>query len=120
MDLIFARANYWAYLTLLMMGLYFLMSKRNLVKKIIGLGIVQSSVILFFLTLGYKWGASVPILEHGHYDPAAYVNPLPHVLMLTAIVVGVSTLGVALSLVVMIYRRYGTLEEDVLLERLEE
>ena len=117
-----ARLNYWGYLILLLMGLYLLMSKRNLVKKVIGLAITQSSVILFYLTLGYKWGGTVPILEHhGHHavDPSAYVNPLPHVLMLTAIVVGVATLGVALTLLIMIYRRYETLEEDELLEHLE-
>jgi len=126
MDEILAKYNYWIYILLMMIGLYAMIAKRNLVKKIIGMNIFQTAIILFYISIGAKRGATIPILEHGAghsgapgVDPAAYVNPLPHVLMLTAIVVSVATLGVALSLVLRIYRRYGTLEEDEILERIE-
>ena len=127
MDEILAKYNYWIYILLMMIGLYAMIAKRNLVKKIIGMNIFQTAIILFYISIGAKRGATIPILGHGAghgaaappVDPAAYVNPLPHVLMLTAIVVSVATLGVALSLVLRIYRRYGTLEEDEILERVE-
>jgi multicomponent Na+:H+ antiporter subunit C len=79
------------------------------------MNIMQVAVILFFIALAAKTGATVPIAVHGTHDADAYINPLPHALMLTAIVVGVSTTGVALALLIRIYRRYGTMEEpDVL------
>lgn len=122
--LIISKANYWIYIALMSVGLYAMMIKKNLVKKIIGMNILQTAVILFFVSIGAKRNATLPIVYHGAGDhhPAVhaveYINPLPHVLMLTAIVVAVSTLGVALALVVKIYQQYQTLEEDEILEKL--
>ena len=124
--------NYWAYIGLMMIGFYAMMAKRNLIKKIIGMNIFQSAMIFFYISTSVKKGATVPILEHAHghaahgmehgaqaIDVMQYANPLPHVLMLTAIVVMVATLGVALAVAVMIYRRYGTLEEDEIIMSLK-
>ena len=125
MELIVDKYNYWIYILLMMIGLYAMISKRNLVKKIIGMNIFQTAIILFYVSTGAKEDATIPILEHGH-EPVHtavravdYVNPLPHVLMLTAIVVSVATLGVALALVLKIHKRYGTLEEPEILEKIE-
>jgi multicomponent Na+:H+ antiporter subunit C len=114
--------NYWMYIGLMMIGFYAMMAKRNLIKKIIGMNIFQSAIILFYISTSVKKGATIPILEHAHEGHGAHVvdvmqfaNPLPHVLMLTAIVVMVATLGVAVAVCVMLYRRYGTLEEDEIL-----
>lgn len=111
--------NYWMYVGLMMIGFYAMMAKRNLIKKIIGMNIFQSAIILFYVSTSVKKGATIPILEHAHeahgahvVDVMQYANPLPHVLMLTAIVVMVATLGVAVAVSIMIYRRYNTLEED--------
>lgn len=112
--------NYWMFIGLMMIGFYAMMAKKNLIKKIIGMNIFQSAIILFFISTSVKGGgATVPILEYPHkgvkagiVDIMQYANPLPHVLMLTAIVVMVATLGVALAVTVMIYRQYNTLEED--------
>jgi multicomponent Na+:H+ antiporter subunit C len=113
-----SKYNYWVYIILMMIGFYAIITKKNLVKKIIGMNIVQTAIILFYISIGAKKDATLPIIEHGH-DAAVhavhasdYINPLPHVLMLTAIVVAVATLGVALALAIKIYRRYDTLEED--------
>lgn len=120
---IVAKYNYWIYVVLMMIGFYAMIGKRNLVKKLIGLNIFQTSIILFFVSTGVKRGAAIPIvdkysaLQHG-VDPATIANPLPHVLMLTAIVVGVSVTGVALAMLLRIYREYGTLEEDEILEKM--
>lgn len=110
-----------------MVGLYGMMAKNNLMKKLIGMNIFQWSIILYFISIGAKRGASVPIVPgvHGHggdhlvVHAAHYVNPLPHVLMLTAIVVGVATTGIALAILVAIHKRYGTLEEDEIIEELK-
>jgi multicomponent Na+:H+ antiporter subunit C len=112
--------NYWAFIGLMMIGFYAMMAKRNLIKKVIGMNIFQSAIILFYISTSVKkGGVTIPILEHangGHgqhaVDVMQYANPLPHVLMLTAIVVMVATLGVALAVAILIYRKYGTLEED--------
>ncbi|MBN2231492.1 MAG: cation:proton antiporter subunit C [Deltaproteobacteria bacterium] len=119
LEYVIAKYNYWVYVILMMIGLYAMMGKRNLVKKLIGMNIFQTSIILFYVSIGVKkGGATVPILEgHGHgghqaVDVATILNPLPHVLMLTAIVVSIATTGVALAALILIYRRYGTLEED--------
>jgi len=105
---------------------YTMIAKRNLVKKVIGMNIFQTAIILFYVSIGAKRGATIPIIEHGHGDGAGhaveianYVNPLPHVLMLTAIVVSVATLGVALAIVLSVYGKYGTLEEDEILEKIQ-
>ncbi|MEM9554990.1 MAG: cation:proton antiporter subunit C [Acidobacteriota bacterium] len=103
--------NYWAVIVLMMTGLYVVMAKPNLVKKVLGLMLFQVSVIMLYITLGKVRGGTVPILIDDAPD-AVYSNPLPHVLMLTAIVVGLATTALALALVVRIHEEYGTLEED--------
>jgi len=120
-DFILSKYNYWIYVILMMIGFYAMIGKRNLVKKIIGMNLFQTAIILFFVSTAAKRGGTLPIIEHGHgahaIEAAAYINPLPHVLMLTAIVVMVSTLGVALAIVIAIYRRHNTLEEDEILRQ---
>jgi multicomponent Na+:H+ antiporter subunit C len=125
LQFIISKYNYWIYITLMMIGLWGVIAKNNLVKKIVGMSIFQTAIILFFVSMGMKKGATIPILLHAHAShslpqAADYINPLPHVLMLTAIVVAVSTLGVALALAVKVYRRYGTLEEDEILKQIRE
>ncbi len=123
MELIVAKYNYWIYVVLMMVGFYAMIGKRNLVKKLIGMNIFQTAIILLFISAGVKHGSKIPIvdkyeaLEKG-VDVASIVNPLPHVLMLTAIVVGIAVTGVALAILLRIYREYGTLEEDEILEKL--
>ena len=125
-SLVVSKLNYWIYIALMMIGLYAMIAKNNLVKKIIGMNIMQTAVILFFISVGAKNKATIPIIEHAHgaHDHAIhavhYINPLPHVLMLTAIVVAVSTLGVALALIIKLHQRYNTLEEDEILSKLKE
>jgi multicomponent Na+:H+ antiporter subunit C len=109
---------YWVAIALLMLGLYTMIGHRNLMKKVIGMSIFQTAIILFFLVLSIKRDASVPIVPPGAVDPRAFVNPLPHALMLTAIVVMVATSGVALAILIRLHTRYGTLEEDALAERI--
>ena len=126
LEIIVSRINYWVYIALMMIGLYGIITKNNIMKKIIGLSILQTAVILFFVSIGAKRDATIPIIDHtnasAHTGISAthFINPLPHVLMLTAIVVAVATLGVALSMVIKIYREYNTLEEDEILPQLRE
>ena len=130
MALIVAKYNYWLYVVLMMIGLYAMIAKNNLIKKLVGMNIFQTAIILFYVSIGYKRDATLPIIEnvHGGHDGGHgavihainYINPLPHVLMLTAIVVSVATFGVAMALAVRIYQRYQTLEEDELRMRLSE
>jgi multicomponent Na+:H+ antiporter subunit C len=113
---------YWLCFLVLTLGLYGMLVKRNLVKKVIGLSLFQTAIILFFIIAAYKDGATVPVVEPRVGETAvaaAYINPLPHTLMLTAIVVGVATLGVAFALMIRIYEGYGTLDEDTLGERMK-
>jgi multicomponent Na+:H+ antiporter subunit C len=157
-DLILARLNYWTYVVLMMIGLFAMITKKNLIKKLIGMSIFQTAIILFFVSVGVKEGATIPIIDHsedhedfhetvvevhadshdnahaeedvhhatdaaGHHEdepvnPDAFANPLPHVLMLTAIVVGVATLGVGLAVALKVFIQYQTLEEDRILERI--
>lgn len=117
------KYNYWLCIVLMMIGLYAMIAKKNLIKKLVGMNIFQTSIILFYVSIGCKKGATIPILEYGPdhsvlVDAARYINPLPHVLMLTAIVVSVSTFGVALALALKVYRRHKTLEEDEILIQL--
>jgi len=116
-----SRPNYIAFVVLFLWGVYIMMIHPNYVKKLIGLYIVQTSVIFFLVAFSAKTGATVPILEPGNATVRAenYANPLPHVLTLTAIVVQVATLGVSLALVSAIYREYGSLDEDEVLKGLE-
>jgi multicomponent Na+:H+ antiporter subunit C len=143
--LLVERLNYFIYVVLLLIGLWAMIAKNNLIKKLIGMSIFQTAIILFYVSIGVKEGATIPIYlpEHDPHGTAVladsnstepilakpqaldaslvpnYTNPLPHVLMLTAIVVGVATLGLALSICLRIYRAYGTVEEDELLIKLE-
>jgi multicomponent Na+:H+ antiporter subunit C len=120
--------NYWAVIVLMMIGFYTLIARGNLIKKLIGLNIFQTSVIMMYVSFGKIAGGTAPILFESGGDHAlegadaalstveaagfvAYSNPIPHVLMLTAIVVGVATLALGLSLVVRINEAYGTIEE---------
>ena len=150
MDSIYEHLNFYVYVILMMIGMWAMIAKNNLIKKLIGMSIFQTAIILFFVSLGVKSGedATIPILEpvmeeagaghseqgegheekHGEHDgahvtmntnPDRYANPLPHVLMLTAIVVGVATLGVALAISQHIFHDYGTLEEDEILDQIQ-
>lgn len=145
-ELFIERLNYIIYVILLLIGLHGMIAKNNLIKKLIGMSIFQTAIILFYVSVGVKEGATIPIYlpehdPHGSHvtnleenstseeshGPVAldadlvkgYANPLPHVLMLTAIVVGVATLGLALALCQKIYQGYGTIEEDELLNKIE-
>lgn len=148
--------NYWAYVVIMMIGLWAVIAKRNLIKKLIGMSIFQTAIILFYVSLGVKDGATIPIKyaaesshseqaygdadskekadktdddhssgDHGSHKAYAklkaddYNNPLPHVLMLTAIVVGVSTLGVALAVSQSVFKDFGTLEEHEILAQIK-
>ena len=124
LEFIIGHFNNATYIMLMMIGFYAMIGKTNLVKKLVGMNIFQWSIILFVVSLSAKRDATIPIVFGSHssgspvpLDASSYVNPLPHVLMLTAIVVGVATTGVALALLLRIYRRYGTLEEYELLQR---
>ena len=150
MDLIFdtlrANFNYWVYVILMMIGLFAMIAKNNLIKKLVGMTIFQAAIILFYVSIGVKHDARIPILTHDEVHPAHHAhdadshhdshstpsaqqlpyinvnqisNPIPHVLMLTAIVVGVSTLGVGLSIVQRIHHFYGSIEEDEILANLQ-
>jgi len=100
--------NYWMVVVLMMTSFYVVISSGNLVKKVIGLNIFQTSVFILYITVGKLEGGSAPIVAEG---VTRYSNPLPHVLILTAIVVGIATTALALALVVRIHRAYGTIEE---------
>jgi multicomponent Na+:H+ antiporter subunit C len=115
MDLLLTRYNYIAVMALLGIGLYMLIESRNLVKKVIGMNIFQTGIFLFFITLAFVEGAAPPIVDAGA-EAGAHVSPLPHVLILTAIVVGVALTAVALALVIRIYAEYGSLDEATIRE----
>jgi multicomponent Na+:H+ antiporter subunit C len=115
-----AIGPYWVAIGLLMLGLYTMIAQPNLMKKLVGMTIFQTSIILFFLLTAAKRNATLAIVPAGAVDPAAHVNPLPHALMLTAIVVMVATAGVALAILIRLHARYDSLEEPVLAERLAE
>ncbi|MCZ6674523.1 MAG: cation:proton antiporter subunit C [Verrucomicrobia bacterium] len=169
LETISTKFNYWIYIIIMMIGLYAMISKNNLVKKLIGMSIFQTAIILFYVSIGYKENATIPILyhdqvhgaqheeagdqnelsnaveeaakeihvaadeqaEHGleasHVDhpssleinPDHFANPLPHVLMLTAIVVGVATLGVGLAITQKLYGEFGSIEESEILEQIK-
>ena len=124
--IIVPKLNYWIHISLMMIGLYAMIVKNNLVKKIIGMNILQTAVILFFISISAKNKATIPIIEHAHgsadhaVSAVNFINPLPHVLMLTAIVVAVATLGVALALIIKLHQQYSTLEEDEILAQLKD
>ncbi|OGT66792.1 MAG: Na+/H+ antiporter subunit C [Gammaproteobacteria bacterium RIFCSPLOWO2_02_FULL_47_50] len=109
MDYILGQYNYWAVIVLMMIGFYIVIAHGNLVKKLIGLNIFQVSVFILFISLGYLKGGTAPIYSEAY---TAYASPLPHVLILTAIVVGIATTALGLALVVRIHKSYGSIEED--------
>jgi multicomponent Na+:H+ antiporter subunit C len=106
--------NDWIVIFLMMTGFYTLITRSNLIKKLIGLGVFQVSVFMLYISMGKVEGGTAPILTEGVF---LYSNPLPHVLILTAIVVGIATLAVGLALTVRIQEAYGTIEEDEIRER---
>jgi multicomponent Na+:H+ antiporter subunit C len=107
--LVLGHYNYWIAIVLMMVGFYIVIARGNLVKKVVGLNIFQASVFLLYISIGKVSGGSAPILVEGI---SVYSNPLPHVLILTAIVVGVATSALGLALVVRINEAYGSVEED--------
>jgi multicomponent Na+:H+ antiporter subunit C len=112
MDVVIGRGYYIAVFLILGIGAYIMMADRNLIKKIIGMNVFQTGIFLFFIAVAFRSGASPPLLS----APEPYVSPLPHVLILTAIVVGVSLTAVGLGLVVRIYEEYGTLNTSAIRE----
>lgn len=126
LDILSTKYNYAGFIILSCIGLWAMIAKRNLPKKILGMNIFQTAIMLFYISIAVKEGGTLPIIMHGEghggghdvVHAADYLNPLPHVLMLTAIVVSVATLGVALALVQKIHKEYGSLEEPTILEKL--
>jgi len=116
------HAEYWLAALLLFWGVYGVLASNHLLRKLMAMNIMQVGVIVFFIALAAKSGATAPVVVdvNQSIQASGYVNPLPHALMLTAIVVSVSTTGVALALLIRIQRRYGTLQETTLLERLKQ
>mgnify|MGYP006283664295 CR=1 FL=1 len=119
-DILATRHAYVAFALLLCIGLYMMIANPNLVKKIIGLNLFQTAIFLLFIASAYVDGGSIPIVPTGGPDGGLYVSPLPHVLVLTAIVVGVSLTAVGLALCIRIYDEYGTLRADTLRELLRD
>lgn len=109
----FALYNYWVVIILMMAGLYILIARHNLVKKMIGLSVFQTSIFYLYISMGKVSGGTAPILlDMQDTSATVYSNPLPHVLILTAIVVGVATTAVGLALIIRINEEYGSIEED--------
>jgi multicomponent Na+:H+ antiporter subunit C len=109
MSIIFGLFNYWVVIALMMIGFYVVIAPSNLIKKIIGLNIFQTSVFILYISIGKVKNGAAPILTDG---VEIYANPLPHVLILTAIVVGVATTALGLALIVRIKESYGSIEEN--------
>lgn len=106
--------NYWVFAILLMIGFYAVIAKLNLIKKLLGLALFQSAVFLLYITMGRIEGGTAPIFSKAAADISVYANPLPQVLILTAIVVGISTTALGLGIVVRIREEYGSIEEDTI------
>ena len=121
MELFIGRYPYYLIAALVVVGLYGITWKRNMLKKVIGMTIFQTAIYLFFIQGATKMGATIPI-----YDPerglahAEYLNPLPQVMILTAIVVGVAVTGIALALLLRVQRSFGTLDEEKVIEQMRE
>lgn len=109
---------YWLAAILFLLGFFGILAQNNLVKKLMAMNIMQVAVIVFFLLLGQKLGGTLPVIWGTDNIVEHYINPLPHALMLTAIVVSLSTTGVALALMIRIQDHYGDLEEDEILRRM--
>lgn len=118
LEFIVGHLNYWLFSVLMMTGLYIVVAKGNLVKKIVGLNIFQTSVFMLYISTGKITGGTAPIFPLDmDIDPdVIYSNPLPHVLILTAIVVGIATTSLGLALIVRIQEEFNTIEEDDILE----
>jgi len=110
---IIGQYNYWITIFLMVAGLYIVVAKSNMIKTLLGLAVFQTSVYLLYLSPGKILGGTPPILDENF---AVYSNPLPHVLILTAIVVGVATLALGLALVVRVNEAFGTIEEDEIMD----
>ena len=117
-DFIVGHLNYWLFIILMMTGLYIVVARGNLLKKIIGLNLFQAAVFMLYISMGKITGGTAPIFPVDmKIDPdIVYSNPLPHVLILTAIVVGISTTALGLALIVRIREQYDTIEEDEIYE----
>lgn len=116
-DFVGARYVYLFVVALLGLGLWATLVERHLVKKLVGLAVFQTAIFMFFIEGSVKTDAEVPVIDEAlGSSAAAYVNPLPHVLILTGLVVAVAVLGVALALAVVIHRAFGTLDDDELTE----
>ncbi len=111
---VIGHLNYWLFIVLMMTGLYVVVSRGNLVKKIVGLNVFQTSVFMLYISMGKITGGTAPIFTDNPQE--VYSNPLPHVLILTAIVVGVATTSLGLALIVRIREEYETIEEDNILD----
>ncbi|MCP5087012.1 MAG: cation:proton antiporter subunit C [Rhodobacteraceae bacterium] len=122
MEFFLGHMNYWLFIVLMMTGLYIVVARGNLVKKIVGLNVFQVSVFMLYISIGKVTGGTAPIFPtdlqgHIEIDPdIVYSNPLPHVLILTAIVVGIATTSLGLALVVRIREEYGSIEEQDILD----
>ncbi|MCY4032802.1 MAG: cation:proton antiporter subunit C [Hyphomicrobiales bacterium] len=114
LDFLATGYNYWMAIVLMMIGFYITLARSNLVKKIIGLNLFQTAMFLLYISIGNVVDGGVPILTDN--PDALYSNPLPHVLILTAIVVGIATTALGLALAVRIHEAYGTIEEDEILD----
>ena len=114
LNFILGHLNYWLFILLMMIGLYIVIARGNLIKKIVGLNIFQTSVFMFYISIGKVSGGTAPIFPQDmNVDPSTiYSNPLPHVLILTAIVVGIATPTLGLALIVRIREAYGTIEDE--------
>ena len=120
MEELSARFPYFMIAILLAVGLWGMIGKRSLVKKLIGLNVLQSAIVLFFISGSIRHGGTIPILFPGEHATAEeFVNPLPHVLMLTAIVVTVAVTAVALAFLTRIHREFGTVDEAEILSEIE-
>jgi multicomponent Na+:H+ antiporter subunit C len=120
LDLFLGRYVYFMTVFLLIIGLYGALAKRNLVKKLIGMSILQTAIFLFYIEGAAKLGATVPVIDPSlGTNPALYINPLPHVFILTGIVVAISTTGVGLAFMIAIYRTYHSLDEKVILKEMD-
>lgn len=121
LDTLMSRYVYLLVVVLLAIGLYGMLGKRNLLKKLIGMNIFQTAIFLFFIEGATKSGGSVPVIDELiGMEAAKYINPLPHVLILTGIVVGLSLTGVALAFLLVIYRAYKTLDDRAIMANMKE
>ena len=118
-ELFLSRYVYLMIVILLALGIYGMLGKRNLLKKLIGMSIFQTAIFLFFIEGATKLGGTVPVIDPQFgMEAARYINPLPHVLILTGIVVGLSLTGVALAFLLIIYRTYGTLDDKSIMKEM--